>query len=767
MHARKIYASDAPSPDHWKRLPLLFLNRSTSPSPSFETPKDGKLARPYLIAGMLLLILIWGLTWHLDRRAYAEQHSIISSETASQAGIYEAQMIRALREIDRILAVTAYAIEQHGPETALASLDAKGLLPPKMLFDVNVTNAQGKVIATNNRPDSQDAVSQADFLRMEQSHWPDGQVYVGHPNNSPHPAHNATVRFVRRIDATSHQHSGFIVVSVEPSYLVSAYDGSLLGQTATIGLMRHDGSLLAARTGERIFWDSREQGSKQPPPRESTVVQAQSPWDGRMRYASIRMLTVLREPLHVFVALGQDEQFKTYRSTQRSLINTATLMSVMSALFVLVAERLSRKVKLREQAIRQIEQTYHAASEASPDASYVLDALFDEKGQVQDFSLISTNSRGAYLLAMSQEGLQGLLMSQLLPAPRFDQVMAIFREVYASGIHFMADGRNPFPSVQAEWLSIEVVRVPRGLVVIATDIGARKQFELDMQRSNQELKAVNQQLTDTKDQLLHSERLASIGLLAAGVAHEINNPIGFVSSNVSTLNGYTQNLFDMLAHYQAITPHLPPQEQQALKALGETLEIEYLKTDIPDLLRETKDGLDRVGKIVADLKNFSRPESTHEWQDADIHAGIESTLNVINNEVKYKADVIKDFGPLPLVQCLPGEINQVIMNLVVNAAHAMGDKRGHITIRTRTIDEEALIEVEDDGRGMSEATLAKIFDPFFTTKPVGQGTGLGLSLSYGIIKKHGGRIDVDSQVGRGTRFSIHIPIRQPAVAATP
>lgn len=747
---------------------MLFWNRPTNPSPSFPQKKDGKLARPYLISGMLLLILTWGITWHLDRRAYAEQSSIISMEAASQAGIYEAQMIRALREIDRILAVTAYAVEQHGPEAALTRLDAKGLLPPKMLFGVSVTNAQGVVISTSNGTTIPDVVSNADFQRMAQSQWPDGQVYVGHPQRSAQPAANATVRFVRRIDSASNGHSGFIVVSVEPSYLVSAYDESLLGQTATIGLMRHDGALLAARTGEQIFWDDREQDNKHPPPpQESTVVQAESPWDGRIRYTATRKITVLRDPLHVFVALGHDEQFKAYRDTQSNLVNTATLLSVMSILFVLIAERLSHHVKLREHAIRQIEQTYHAASEASPDASYVLEAQLDQGGRVQDFIVISANSRGAFLLAMSQEGLEGLSIRQLVPAPRFDQVMAVFREVYTSGTPFIAEGCNPFPAVRADWLSIEVVRVPQGLVVIATDISARKQFELDMQRSNQELKALNQQLTETQDQLLHSERLASIGLLAAGVAHEINNPIGFVTSNVSALNGYTQNLFEMLARYQDAALHLSQQEQQSLKNWNESLEIDYLKTDIPDLLKETKDGLERVRKIVADLKNFSRPDSTHEWQDADIHAGIESTLNVIHNEVKYKADVIKDFGSLPLVQCLPSEINQVITNLVVNAAHAMGEKRGHITIRTRHIDDQALIEVEDDGTGMSETTLAKIFDPFFTTKPVGQGTGLGLSLSYGIIKKHGGRLDVDSQEGRGTRFSIHIPIQQPAVVANP
>jgi signal transduction histidine kinase len=174
------------------------------------------------------------------------------------------------------------------------------------------------------------------------------------------------------------------------------------------------------------------------------------------------------------------------------------------------------------------------------------------------------------------------------------------------------------------------------------------------------------------------------------------------------------------------------------------------------------DGLKRVKDIVQALKDFSHVGET-EWQVADLHHGIDSTLTIVSNEIKYKARVDKAYGVLPPVTCLASQLNQVFMNLLVNAAHAVTKDRGTLVIRTGTDSGEVWVEIEDDGSGIAPDNLKRIFDPFFTTKPVGKGTGLGLSLSYGIVKKHGGRIAVDSEVGRGTRFRVSIPIQQEPV----
>ena len=288
----------------------------------------------------------------------------------------------------------------------------------------------------------------------------------------------------------------------------------------------------------------------------------------------------------------------------------------------------------------------------------------------------------------------------------------------------------------------------------------------EITRTNEALEAQIAERRQLESQLAQSEKLASIGQLAAGVAHEINNPIGYIFSNFGTLEGYLDQLFAMLAAYEGAEASVaPPEVAATLRTLRKQVELEFLKEDIPVLMRESKQGIVRVRQIVQDLKDFSRVDSTQDWQWADLHQGIESTLNVVASEIKYKADVVREYGKLPDIECLPSQINQVVMNLVVNAAHAMGEARGRITIRTGTEGDQVWLEVADTGSGIAPDTLKRIFEPFFTTKPVGKGTGLGLSLSYGIVQKHHGRIEVDSVVGQGTTFRMTLPMRRSVAPA--
>jgi signal transduction histidine kinase len=268
-----------------------------------------------------------------------------------------------------------------------------------------------------------------------------------------------------------------------------------------------------------------------------------------------------------------------------------------------------------------------------------------------------------------------------------------------------------------------------------------------------------------ESQLVQSEKLASLGQLAAGVAHEINNPIGFISSNLGALDGYFKQLQEMLDAYRRAEEAITSSEViEHLAQLRERVELDFLREDIPLLIKESKDGIGRVGQIVKDLKDFSRVDANQQWQWANLQQGIESTLNIVANELKYKADVVKEYQDLPDIECLPSQINQVIMNLIVNASQAMGAQRGTITLRTGLEGETVSIEVADTGSGIEPDNLPKIFDPFFTTKPVGQGTGLGLSLSYGIVKKHQGDISVRSEVGVGSTFRVELPVRQSKAA---
>jgi two-component system NtrC family sensor kinase len=280
-----------------------------------------------------------------------------------------------------------------------------------------------------------------------------------------------------------------------------------------------------------------------------------------------------------------------------------------------------------------------------------------------------------------------------------------------------------------------------------------------LEEKNSELLALNARLSQAQEQLVQSEKLASIGQLAAGVAHEINNPIGFIHSNFTSLKRYLEQIFLVLGAFEeAESAVADPVIREQLRGTRDKMELEFLKTDIPELMAECEDGLVRVKKIVQDLKDFSHVDHSKEWQWADIHRGIDSTLNVINSEIKYRADVVKQYGKLPEVQCLPSELNQVIMNLVINAAHAMDARRGTITLRTGVDGDTVWIEVADEGCGIAKDNLQRIFDPFFTTKPIGKGTGLGLSLSYGIVQRHDGSITVSSVVGQGTVFRVALPI---------
>jgi two-component system, NtrC family, sensor kinase len=280
-------------------------------------------------------------------------------------------------------------------------------------------------------------------------------------------------------------------------------------------------------------------------------------------------------------------------------------------------------------------------------------------------------------------------------------------------------------------------------------------------RANEELTQVNGKLKFARDQLMQAEKMASIGQLAAGVAHEINNPVGYVFSNFGTLEKYLADLFRVLAAYERAELELGATASGgSLAAMRAEIDLEYLKQDVPALMDETREGIKRVRKIVQDLKDFSHVDTQQEWEWANLHKGIESTLNIVNNEIKYKADVIKQYGELPDVQCLPSELNQVFMNLLINAAHAIDKERGTITISTGVAGEHVWVTIEDNGCGISKDNLLRIFDPFFTTKPVGKGTGLGLSLSYGIVQKHHGRLEVDSEPGRGTRFKVTVPVRR-------
>ena len=286
--------------------------------------------------------------------------------------------------------------------------------------------------------------------------------------------------------------------------------------------------------------------------------------------------------------------------------------------------------------------------------------------------------------------------------------------------------------------------------------------------ANRELEKTIKTLKSSNLQLLQSEKMASVGQLAAGVAHEINNPVGFISSNLGTLRDYIEDVrqvidaqkFSMKTGIECTDAkryvEINAKVIADLNALLDKVDIDFLMVDMNDLLDESIDGVNRIRKIVADLLDFSRTNSA-DYKNTDINALLDKTLSMAWNELKYKTEVNRDFGELPAVYCNDGKMAQVFLNLLLNASHAI-EERGSITITTRHIGDDVSIMIADSGVGIPKKIISNIFDPFFTTKDFSEGTGLGLHIVRSVIEAHQGTISVDSQVGQGASFIILLPV---------
>lgn len=284
-------------------------------------------------------------------------------------------------------------------------------------------------------------------------------------------------------------------------------------------------------------------------------------------------------------------------------------------------------------------------------------------------------------------------------------------------------------------------------------------FSVAVKRAQEKLR-IKDELSQAQIQLLQAEKMASLGQLAAGVAHEINNPIGFVNSNLGALRKYIEKIENA---FQGLESGLQGDDAKRLQAKLDDLmrinKIDFIMEDMNSIISESLEGIQRVKQIVQDLNNFSHVDAL-EFVPCNVNDCLESALNIIRNEIK-RHTVEKNLGDIPTIYCHPQQINQVLLNIIVNAAQAIKGN-GLIKIMTAAEKDGVKIEISDNGPGIPENVMGKIFDPFFTTKDVGEGTGLGLNISYGIVRRHGGRLEVKSKVGEGSTFCLRLPMNSPA-----
>jgi signal transduction histidine kinase len=291
-----------------------------------------------------------------------------------------------------------------------------------------------------------------------------------------------------------------------------------------------------------------------------------------------------------------------------------------------------------------------------------------------------------------------------------------------------------------------------------------KRYKEELEIHNIELAAQKAALIRLQAQLLQSEKMASLGQLAGGVAHELNNPAGFIYSNMESLDQYASGLARLLRVYDRAP--LSPELTAQANAIKQEIKYEEVLAELASIIADCQEGAQRIRDIVVNLRTFSRPDQAEVTQ-VDIHAGIDSTIRLLSQY--YNSDRIalkREYAALPLIYCFASQLNQVWMNLLVNAAQAIGSTPGEVRIETGVNDEKVFVKISDTGGGILPEDLGKIFDPFFTTKPVGEGTGLGLSLSYGIVANHSGTITVESTPGKGTTFTTLLPLdAQPRILA--
>jgi signal transduction histidine kinase len=695
-----------------------------------------RIARPevlFPLIAVLTLALIWATTFSVIRVKDAAAAHAAAASTSVLLSAYEAQVVRNLREIDLTLNLVSFWHQRTAGRT-LADLKEKGLLPPDLLFVVSIADADGTIV-DSTRPIGKQSVADQDIFREQRES--DALVIGQLP---PGPTGEAKLPFSRRLNASNGAFDGVVIVSVDADYFVSGYDASKLGEHGVLSLMGSDGVSQVRRTGEAMFSGERIDyaAAVQDSEAETDAAVSMSSWDGTLRWMSARQLYGF--PVAVLVGLSVDEQMAPAHAQTRAYLGWAALASTLALALTASMGRMSWHLEQRREMFRLMAESTSAIPftlDLSRSCFTYIGAQGIAESGIPEFEWKRPG------------GLDVVLLRETNP-----EIRQRFDECEIGPFEFVTPlSQRNGQRTEVRWTgTCEMVKGAKYLRGLMLDV-------TELRRLGRELAA--------------AQKLESVGRLAAGVAHEINTPVQFVTDNVQFVRTSIADIVAVVHAYRALRHVTPAGGDAAVAAqLAEDAEtaadLDYVLENAPLALDSSLQGLGRIATIVRSMKEFAHPDQSHKTL-ADLNQAIKSTLVIANNEYKFVAEVETDFGELPPVPCYLGEINQVVLNLVVNAAHAISDvvkdsgTMGKLTVRTRLDANEVEIAISDTGTGIPEAAREKVFDPFFTTKEVGRGTGQGLAIAHSVIvKKHGGTLRFETESGKGTTFFIRLPVAESA-----
>lgn len=663
-----------------------------------------------ILFGVFLLSFLWlGLFYKIESERQIALDDAFK-DTANFARAFEEHTLRTIRSVDQAVLFLKHEYENAGSSIDIPQYIKEGRLASQPVVLLSVIDEHGNLAVSSQVPFVPSNLADREHFLVHKDR-DSGDLFISKPVLG-RSSGKWSIQMTRRVNKPDGSFGGVVVVSVDPYYFTQFYKQVNLGADSTIALIGRDGIVRARESGTRTEPGQDLRGGAlmtRIEDREVGQYITTSDIDGIKRIHSYRALK--EYPLVVSVGISENEAFRELNERVAGYYWVAALLTVVIIIFIIVLLFIAARQKQTQTALKQAYDTLEAEVEERTRELFVA----NQELEAMNEEFQHTNQE---------------LKSEIADRRRVETILRVSKE--------------------------------------------------EMVERNNELVSALHMLEQAQRQLVQQEKLAGIGQLAAGVAHEINNPLGFVTSNVETLEEYFSAFGKVLGRYRQLCLALQQTETDAAQTsmvaamvdYEKEQDLDYIMKDLPELFQDTLAGLERMSKIVRGMRTFSRVDQQAVFEQYDLLEGLESTLLVAHNEIKYNAAVEKHLLPIPVIEAVRGEINQVLLNLIVNAVHAIKDKHrteaGIIRVATWGDAEFVYCAVEDNGTGIKPENLQNIFNPFFTTKPVGQGTGMGLSISYDIIvNRHKGDIWVESTDGAGAKFTFKLPIRHDGETAPP